>query len=719
MSRVWNPLTFLIAWAILQAGAAAAQPAGEFTDFTDVLLVEVPVQVVVKGEPVIGLSASNFELWDEKKKQRIITVDVVDLRQIDTGGSQIEDQAQPIPGAARRHFLLLFDLSFSSPVAVTRAREGALRLVRESLHPTDLVGVATWAESAGAKMVLNFTSDRNEVRKAIDTLGIADPIDRPRDPLRLAREELAQEASGEPAAGLFSDLSATQVLLTSLNDMQGMTTRVGLEQKQGQIFSMMDGMRRLAGWLQSVPGRVQVVLLSEGFDSTVLMGLSQDDEERRRELAQAVDYGQYWKVSAEERYGNQMALFGVTQTLEEFRRADAVIQAVDIGGLRTDTSVTAETSTGVSAAAIQQEALFLMANETGGELYRNYNDLGEAMGELLDRTSVTYVLTFQPDQMALDGSYHQLKVKVKGGPKGSQVMHRAGYYEPVPYGAADGEQRRIRNASLILGDYEGGTIEARSLAVPLPSGGERTPVAVLLEIDGPSLTRGAKPLTTLPVEVYAYALDREGRIHDHFAQAMGLDLDRSGPLLLSSGLKFWGELALDAGDYRLRILVRNSQVGSIHAESLALSVPGGAEDPTLLPPLFPDRPGSWMLGRVQDRSPSILENRFSCTGERALPDLRPTLHSDAVNQLCLIVYGWASDELTATAELREPSGSAVGTVEVKIAGREMSGDDALQLLAQVSPNGVPPGIYDLQVKLASGAVETTSSLPVRVAAEID
>ena len=719
MSRVWHPLPFLIAWAILQVGPAAAQPAGEFTDITDVLLVEVPVQVLVKGEPVTGLTASNFELWDEKKKQKIITVDVVDLRQIDTGRFQIEDQAQPIPGAARRHFLLLFDLSFSDPVAVTRAREGALRLVRESLHPADLVGVATWAESAGVKMVLNFTSDRNEARKAIDTLGVADPIDRPRDPLRLAREELAREASGESAAGLFSGLSATQVLLTSLSDMQGMTTRVGLEQKQGQIFSMMDGMRRLAGWLQSVPGRVQVVLLSAGFDSTVLMGVSQDDQARRAELARAVEDGQYWKVSPEERYGNQIALFGVTQALEEFRRADAVIQAVDIGGLRTDTSVTAETSTGVSEAAIRQEGLFLMANETGGELYRNYNDLGEAMGELLDRTSVTYVLTFQPDQIALDGSYHQLKVKVKGGPKGSQVMHRVGYYEPVPYSAAGGEQRRIRNASLILGDYEGGTIEAQSLAVPLPSGGERTPVVVLLEIDGPSLTRGATPLTTLPVEVYAYALDKEGRIRDHFAQAMGLDLDRSGPLLLSRGLKFWGELELAGGDYILRILVRNSQVGSIHAESLALSVPGGVEDPTLLPPLFPDTPGSWMFGRVQKRSRSIPPNHFSCTGEPVLPALRPTLQSDSVNELCLIVYGWASEQFTATAELREPSGSAVGTVEVKIAGHEMAADEAFQLLAQVSPNGVPPGVYDLHVQLASGAVETASSLSVRVVPEFD
>ena len=302
MSRVWAVLPFLIAGVILWAGPATAQPAGEFTDVTDVLLVEVPVQVLVKGEPVTGLTARNFELWDDKKKQKVLSVDSLDLRRLDAGDLETADPTSPIPTAARRHFLLLFDLSFSNPVAVTRAREGALRLVRESLHPADLVGVATWAESAGAKMVLNFTTDRNEVRRAIDTLGVADPIDRPRDPLRLVREQLAAEASVEGAGGRFTGLSATEVLLTSLKDMQGMTTRVGLEQKQGQIFSLMDAMRRVAGWLQSVSGRVQVVLLSEGFDSTVLMGLSQDDEARRSEIAQAVEYGQYWKTTGEENY---------------------------------------------------------------------------------------------------------------------------------------------------------------------------------------------------------------------------------------------------------------------------------------------------------------------------------------------------------------------------------------------------------------------------------
>ena len=74
--------------------------------------------------------------------------------------------------------------------------------------------------------------------------------------------------------------------------------------------------------------------------------------------------------------------------LEELRRADATVHAVDIGGLRAGPENTTR--------AKGEDSLFMMADGTGGELYRNFNDLGGVMEQMLDRTSVTYVLVFQP-----------------------------------------------------------------------------------------------------------------------------------------------------------------------------------------------------------------------------------------------------------------------------------------------------------------------------------
>ena len=46
---------------LLLAGPAGAQ--GTFTESTDVVVVEVPVQVIRDGTPVRGLTADDFEVY--------------------------------------------------------------------------------------------------------------------------------------------------------------------------------------------------------------------------------------------------------------------------------------------------------------------------------------------------------------------------------------------------------------------------------------------------------------------------------------------------------------------------------------------------------------------------------------------------------------------------------------------------------------------------------
>lgn len=591
-----------------------------------------------------------------------------------------------------------------------RARDGARRLVREALHPADLVGVATWAESRGMTQVLNFTSDRRQVEAAIDSLGLADPVDRPPDPLRLSIEMINDTGIAGGAAALSDDgrvraADRQEMLLASLKDMQGMGTRTALEQKQGQILTMMGSLAQLASWLRSVPGQIHLVLLSEGFDSTVLLGLSHEDQERREELAREVQNGQYWRVNNDERYGNQMALFGVTQALEELVRAGARIQAVDIGGLRSGDDS--------SEAAIRQEGLFLLANETGGELYRNYNDLGQAMGEMLERTSVTYVLAFQPTDLALDGTYRQLRVSLKGGPKGAEVVYRPGYYAPVSYAHADPDQRRIRNATLLFGNQDGGLIDARTLAFPLPPGSGEASVAVLLEVAGASLIRDTSG-NLLPVEIYVYALDADGEIRDFFAQALGFDLRRDAPLLHRSGFKFWGDLALPAGSYALRILVRNSSAGNYYAASVPIEVPGAHDGPLLLPPFFSDPPGRFMVAQERTSGTAPASYPFVRRGATFMPAVRPTLLLDYENELTLLVYSPPAEAVTLGAWLK-PATAVEGPVipvTLVVEEREALGTAAQRLHGYVSPAGMPPGDYVLGVGIQGR--EIASSIAVRI-----
>ena len=79
--------------------------------------------------------------------------------------------AAAVPLAGAPQFLLLFDLAFSDPKAVVKAREAARDLVLKGLRPADLVAVATYSAAHGPQLLLGFTSDRRQVDAALDALG--------------------------------------------------------------------------------------------------------------------------------------------------------------------------------------------------------------------------------------------------------------------------------------------------------------------------------------------------------------------------------------------------------------------------------------------------------------------------------------------------------------------------------------------------------------------
>src|SRR5262249_37552538 len=95
----------------VHVGAAQAPTATQrFGETAQVTVVQVRVQVVKDGEPVRGLTADNFEVYDGRKKQKVTGFEVLDLY---SAAGQPQAAAAAVPAAARRHFLIIFDLSFS------------------------------------------------------------------------------------------------------------------------------------------------------------------------------------------------------------------------------------------------------------------------------------------------------------------------------------------------------------------------------------------------------------------------------------------------------------------------------------------------------------------------------------------------------------------------------------------------------------------------------
>ncbi|HEY4594671.1 MAG TPA: VWA domain-containing protein, partial [Thermoanaerobaculia bacterium] len=672
-----------------------------FSGATQVVVVEVPVQVVKDGEPVRGLTANDFELYDGRKKVPVTGFEVLDLAAPMAAG------APPVPVSARRHFLLMFDLSFSEPKSIVKARQAAQKVVND-LHPTDLVAVAIYSAQQGPQLVLGFTPDRQQIAAAIDTLGLPKLVDRSADPLRLVLAQAQRNNANAPHVAIASrggtserQAAKEEALLDTLGTFATATEHADRSARQQMVNSLTRSFSELARLMAAVEGRKYVVYLSEGFDSSLVSGQtnarlapqSAEDAPAAQPEAGTLEHitASTDASGSDNQYGDTHTQNAVEKMLEAFRRADCVIQAVDIGGLR---------GTGVDQGGSQRgsgrETLFNLAKSTGGELFENFNDLSTAMGQMLRRTGVTYVLSFQPaEEVKPDGSFHKLRVELRNAPRGARVVARQGYYAPVPYKQQTPEAKVLEAASDLMG-RDGGEIATSVLAAPFALGGPKAYVQLVIEVDGPSLLAGRQP-PRLPVEVYIYALDPKGAIQAFQTQTVELDLTKVEPALHQSGLKFFGHVDLTPGAYSLRTLVRNGMTGASGLRVTPLTVPAAGEA-ALLPALFQEAPGRWLPAREAVKEGEQLPYPFMLKNQPYVPASRPVLTPGQESRLVLEGYNlrpgdWKTRVQVMAADGREVSGGAFKVVDKEVGG----GAGPTRLLATFQPPALPPGSYSLRV----------------------
>jgi VWFA-related protein len=713
------------AGALLKAASAAsAAPqgaSGSFSESTEVTVVQVPVQVVRAGEPVRGLTAADFEVYDGKNRQKVTGFEVLDL------AARQGPAVASIPPVLRRHFLLLFDLSFSEPKSLLKARQ-MMRDALPSLHPSDLVAVATYSSADGPRLVVGFTSDRRQVLKAIDHLGLTQLVDRNPDPLKLmaGREEASgghsmsaveggDAGSRARAASMMgrgagaAQQAANESEMIDILETQARTAdSADRQQQQAVIGAFARSFTDLARLMAGIHGRKEVIYFSEGFDTSLVQGV--ESMEQREKMADLATHGEAYLTDSNTRYGDTRGGNGLERMLEELRRSDCVIQAVDIGGLRAQGDAGLVRRSG-------EGSLFAMAHDTGGEMYRNFNDLGAAMGQLLHKTSLTYVLTFQPDGVRPDGSYHQLRVALRNVPaaKGAQLSYRPGYYAPRPYRQQSAGERQQAAAEAVVGGGDSGVLRTAVLAVPLrsPGAGGNAYVPVVIETDGASLLNG-NPGETLALEVYAYAIDSSGAIQDFFGQALRFELDKVIPLLDRAGLKFFGHLDLPPGEYNVRVLVRNAANGDYGLRNQPLVVPGFDHPaPVLLPPFFPERPERWlMVHQTQRGGQQEAPYPFVVRQKIYVPALRPVLAPDQQVALALMGYNLPAGDLKATARVLSVQGVDLGVGDFTIDGREPPDAEGTErLTATFRPSrGLEPGEYQLVIQLTDAQGGTHDSV---------
>lgn len=694
--------------------AFLAPASAQFSDSTNVTAVQIPVQVIADGQPVRGLTAGDFVVYEGRRQRPVVGFDAVDLQVI--GDAEI-------PGAARRWFLLVFDLAFSDPLGIEKARLAAIDML-PLLHASDLVAVATYRR-AGVDLVLGFTSDRDQIVAALESLGLPELIDRAADPLKIIvvehdnsfgdtggvggngpegpqlRKERTRIRTTKGPETTLKTKNPFNDLMDPLHNAQKSSEAAEKEARMAALDALTDSFAELARLMRGISGRKEVVLFSQGFDLDMVQGTT-EKEERDRMYVEGSEEGAVWRVDSDERFGSTEALADLERMLEELRRSDCRVHTVDVAGVRAGEA---------GGPRGGRDSLFQLARDTGGDAFESYNDLSKAVGRMLERSGVTYVLTIQPEDLKADGSYHPLRVELRRGkaPRGARVTHRPGYHSPRHFAERGKLDRALSTGAQLLSGDEPGSVPTSVMATPFPKDGGTAYVPVLIEADGPALLAENGPGELL-AEVYVYALDEQGGVRDYLAQALVLDLAKVEPELREGGLRFLGHLELPPGRFTLRVLALNGRTGAYGLRTAKVEIPElGLGKPVLLPPLFPETPGHGVVTR--QASSGEIPLPFSAW----LPDPRPVLKQDEESPVALVGY-YLSGDLKIRTQVLTPDGREVASGGLRVLARESgAADGAERLRAAFRTPRLEPGEYLLRVTVSGPGGERTSSAPFQVA----
>jgi VWFA-related protein len=631
----------LPAIVLLLAASALAQ----MHETVDVRIVEVPVSVVdSSGNPIRGLTAANFEVYDGGKKQAITSFDKVDL-----GTKEAVSAISPLNPSARRSFMLLFDLGYSSPRSLVRAQEAARRFVTTAVQPRDLVGVGTIDVDHGFRLLTAFTTDHDLVAAAI-----SDPRSfRGSDPMQIGNRayagDMTMEAGETPqqpvdSGGKVATVNGKAESAAEMAELQQRFTRSNEQAISARVEKQVDYLADLAKTLRAVPGHKQVILLSEGFDAKYLQGRDARDVKASQRDFDAVTRGELWNVESDQQFGSASTQSTLDRMVRAFRSSDVVLNAIDIQGVRVQNltelggSGTSDLADASSAGLNSNAGLHVLARPTGGEVFQNSNDLKGNFDRMLHAQEVVYVLGFQ-SPTANPGKFHDLKVKLVNSP--GRVSYRLGYYEN---GGESPAERALTTAEVIVNDIPQDDVHMAAFAAPFPAAKGFSQVPVILDLNGSDLAKQAKG-NVGGAEIFVYAFDSDGLVRDRLYQRLSLDMNKVGDRLKASGVRYYGTLVLPPGKYAIKALVlagesekKSTNVEKRGFKRVDVIVPA-AGDVSVLPPIPIDEQPKWILVKAADRGDHSAYP-FELNGQNFIPS------ATASSKVAIVIFGAAASDLT-------------------------------------------------------------------------
>jgi len=535
------------------------------------------------GKHVTDLSPSDFELLLDGKPQTIKVFDVINVITAAKATAIARDvrsevpmaEASIKPGDVRRTVVLFVDDFSLSADRVPFIRKALHDVVDKQLQAGDLVSIVR--ASAGLGAMKDFTTDKNLLRAAAD--------------------QVKWNSSGKNGAFAFSEGGGDSDHGTSMAEEE---TRFRAEHFAALTV---ESLRRLVEGMGRLPGRKSVIILSSEFPLALAeygngLGLNTSNsvatpsnlglmQERMLRLADAATRASVVF------YAIDTKLLATADDLGKVKPSLGTLsnnQAVSLNGYGLSLgnvqspgapSPIGDPQSGSQDYRIERGGGIFLSSHTGGFMLADTNDIGGAIGQVLNDSNGYYLLGFAPPGEAFERygngkpRFNRITVKVR----------RAGLH--------------VRSRSGFFGESGGGE------SAPVPQGGE-----LLTALDSPfrsdsvgvdlkcSFMKAGRNLPSIRASMIVRAQDLtlEGPVYNRSAiihlliRAYGVngpDLDRSADKTLrvslneegyQRALKFGLVYAMEMevakpGPYRVRVALRDEASSRVGTASQYLVIP--------------------------------------------------------------------------------------------------------------------------------------------------
>ncbi|HEV7893017.1 MAG TPA: VWA domain-containing protein [Pyrinomonadaceae bacterium] len=487
-------------------------------------LMQAGVTVLDKqGHFVGGLKSDQFELLVDGKPQSISFFEQVAAGSPEeraklalAGDARARAASRPgdEPQARGRAVIFFLDDLHMSIEGVTRARKLIQHFVDREMGEDDLAAVASASGQLG--FLQQLTGNREVLRTAASRLkpwpqagtdgqlpimseyiARAIDVDNDRDLAETYIQVLVRDGMKRPMAEAMVRTRARTILLRANADTRN------------TLRSLNSMVRAVA----PMPGRKLAFFLSDGF---LLTRTDTDVADALRDITDAAV------------------------------RTGMVLYTLDTRGLATDHWLDVGAGSPppdgganiarveVGAMSASQEALHLIAEQTGGRAILNTNAQTAALSRTVNETSAYYLIAWRPNAAEQHaGKFRKLEVSVKGRPD-LVVLVQRGFVEgaPAPTLRRAGGQAKPSKPGDELNVALAAAVPARDVPANLELGyavadnGEPV-VTALVSVPVDSL--GTDAAGKAAVEVAGYVVNLEGKIGSRFAERLSMTVAQTAP----------------------------------------------------------------------------------------------------------------------------------------------------------------------------------------------